>query len=82
MIEGISGKYEIVKPGGAFYVYPKLPWGDGSSFVSKAIDNNLMVIPGNIFSGHDTHFRISYAASEEKLEAGIEVLNRLAEEGA
>ena len=40
-----------------------------------------MVIPGNIFSKEDTHFRISYAASEEKLEAGIEVLNRIAGEG-
>lgn len=81
IIEGIGDNYEIVKPGGAFYVYPKLPWGDGESFVKKAIENNLMVIPGNIFSNEDTHFRISYAASEEKLEAGIEVLNRLATEG-
>ena len=79
LIEGISDNYEIVKPGGAFYVYPKLPWGTGQSFVEKAIENNLMVIPGNIFSKQDTHFRISYAASEEKLEDGIEVLNRLAE---
>ena len=81
IIEGIGGKYEIVKPGGAFYVFPKLPWGNGESFVAKAIENNLMVIPGNIFSKEDTHFRISYAASEEKLEAGIEVLNRIAAEG-
>ena len=81
IIEGIGDKYEIVKPGGAFYVFPKLPWGNGESFVAKAIENNLMVIPGNIFSKEDTHFRISYAASEEKLEAGIEVLNRLADEG-
>lgn len=80
LIEGIGDKYEIVKPGGAFYVFPKLPWGDGESFISKAIENNLMIIPGNIFSGQDTHFRISYAASEEKLEAGIEVLNRIADE--
>lgn len=81
LIEGISSNYEIVKPGGAFYVYPKLPWGNGQTFVEKAIENNLMVIPGNIFSGQDTHFRISYAASEEKLEQGIEVLNRLASMG-
>ena len=80
LIEGIGDNYEIVKPGGAFYVYPKLPWGNGESFIAKAIENNLMVIPGNIFSGQDTHFRISYAASEEKLEAGIEVLNKLATE--
>ncbi len=79
LIAGIGGNYDIVKPGGAFYCYPKLPDGvDGQTFVEKAIANNLMVIPGNIFSSNDTHFRISYAVSDEKLDAGIEVLNRLA----
>ena len=81
LVEGIGDNYEIVKPGGAFYVFPKLPWGTGESFIAKAIENNLMIIPGNIFSGQDTHFRISYAASEEKLEAGIKILNRIADEG-
>ena len=50
----------------------------GQAFVEKAISNNLMVIPGSIFSDQDTHFRISYAVSDEKLEQGIEVLNRIA----
>lgn len=78
LIEGIKDNYEIVKPGGAFYVFPKIPWGTGQEFCEYAIDNNLLVIPGNIFSDHDTHFRISYAASDEKLEQGIEVLNKIA----
>lgn len=79
LIAGIGDNYEIVKPGGAFYVYPQLPEGmTGEAFIEKAIQNNLMVIPGNIFSNNDTHFRISYAASDEKLDAGIEVLNRIA----
>jgi aspartate aminotransferase/aminotransferase len=81
LIAGISGNYEIVKPGGAFYVYPKLPWGTGEQFMEKAIENELMVIPGNIFSDQDTHFRISYAADDAVLDRGIETLNRLAEMG-
>ena len=81
LIDGIKDNYEIVKPGGAFYVYPKLPWGNGDAFIGKAIENNLMVIPGNIFSDQDTHFRISYAASDEVLDRGIETLNRLAKMG-
>ena len=80
LMAGISDRYEFVKPGGAFYVFPKLPWGDGQSFVEKAIANNLMIIPGSIFSAQDSHFRISYAVSDEKLDAGIEILNRIAEE--
>ena len=78
MIDGLKDHYEITHPGGAFYLFPKLPWGDGESFVERAIENNLLVIPGNIFSNHDTHFRVSYAVSDEKLEQGIEILKRIA----
>jgi aspartate/methionine/tyrosine aminotransferase len=37
------------------------------------------VIPGSIFSQHKTHFRISYAATQETLERGIEILRSLAQ---
>ena len=66
-------------PGGAFYVFPKAPWGTGTEFVSEAIRNNLLVIPGGTFSSRDTHFRISYAATDETLRRGVDVLRRLAE---
>ena len=78
IVDALSGKYEIVKPGGAFYVFPKAPWGTGSEFVAKAIENNLLIIPGNIFSESDTHFRISYAASDDIIERGIEIVLQLA----
>ena len=70
--------YEIVKPGGAFYIFPRVPWGDGNAFVAEAIRNNLLVIPGGTFSRRDTHFRISYAASDATLERGLDILRRLA----
>src|SRR5688572_22331557 len=76
--EGLAGRYEVVRPGGAFYLFPKAPRGSGSEFVTRAIENQLLIIPGNIFSGRDTHFRISYAASEGTLQRGIDVLRRLA----
>ncbi len=78
MYEELKDYYEIVKPGGAFYLFPKLPWGTGQQFVERAIENNLMIIPGNIFSDQDTHFRISYAVGDEMLQRGIEVLKRIA----
>ena len=81
LLAGIEGHFEVVKPGGAFYAFPKAPWGTGSEFVMQAIENNLLVIPGNIFSQHDTHFRISYAASDETIDQGIEILNRMAAAG-
>lgn len=79
VIAGLEQHYEIVKPGGAFYLFPKLPWGSGDDFIQAAIEHELMVIPGNIFSDHDTHFRISYAADDEVLDRGIEVLCQIAE---
>jgi len=76
--EGLADVFELVKPGGAFYAFPKAPWGSGSEFVTEAIHNRLLIIPGGIFSQRDTHFRLSYAADDAVIERGIEVLRKLA----
>ncbi len=76
--EGLSDKFEMVKPGGAFYAFVKAPAGGATKFVEKAIANNVLIIPGNVFSEKDTHFRISYATSDEKIEQGIKILRKLA----
>jgi aspartate aminotransferase len=78
IVAGLSDLYELTAPGGAFYAFPKAPHGTGSQFVTEAIENNLLIIPGNIFSQRDTHFRISYAAADGTIERGIEVLRKLA----
>ncbi|MFM7843175.1 MAG: aspartate aminotransferase, partial [Planctomycetota bacterium] len=78
LYEGLRDCYEVPLPGGAFYMFPKAPRGTGSEFVLRAIEQNLLIIPGNIFSRRDTHFRIAYAADDRILERGIEVLRRLA----
>lgn len=70
---------EVAAPGGAFYVYPKVPERlglTGQQFVEKAIARNVLVIPGNVFSfsARDTHFRISYASPEDRLERGLDIL--------
>jgi aspartate aminotransferase/aminotransferase len=78
MVLGLQDSYELVRPGGAFYLFPRVPWGSGSEFVAEAIRNNLLIIPGGTFSRRDSHFRISYAASDATLERGLEILQRLA----
>ena len=78
LLAGLADDFEVVNPGGSFYVFPKVPWGTGTEFVTEAIRNKLLIIPGNIFSRRDTHFRISYAAAEQTIERGIDVLRRLA----
>lgn len=75
---GLKDKFELNYPQGAFYAFVKAPNEDGSAFVQKAIDNNVLIIPGNVFSQKDTHFRISYATTNEKIQKGVEILNSLA----
>jgi aspartate aminotransferase/aminotransferase len=87
IVAGLSqAGYRVAKPGGAFYVFPEVPQGTtgaggkpegASDFVARAIQKELLIIPGNIFSERDTHFRISYAASDATIERGIEVLAKL-----
>ena len=77
LYDGLKDKFELVKPGGAFYAFIKAPGGSGSKFVEKAIASNLLIIPGNVFSEKDTHFRISYATSDAKIQEGIEILHSL-----
>jgi len=78
MYEGLREKYQIVKPEGAFYLFPQVPWGTDDEFVTTAIEKNLLIIPGNVFSERHTHFRISYAANEKNIQKGIDILNSLA----
>jgi aspartate aminotransferase/aminotransferase len=75
--EGLKDRFELVRPEGAFYAFPKAPSGGGTEFVTEAIRNNLLLIPGNVFSKRDTHFRLSYAADERTLDRGTEILNRM-----
>jgi aspartate aminotransferase/aminotransferase len=75
---GLRDCFEMVKPTGAFYCFPKAPWGTATEFVSEAIRNNLLIIPGVTFSRRDTHFRISYAAEDATIARGTEILRRLA----
>lgn len=78
MYDGLKDTYQMVKPGGAFYFFPQVPWGTDEEFVTAAIQKNLLIIPGSVFSERHTHFRISYAASDETIERGIDILKSLA----
>ena len=79
VVEMLSRKFEVQRPSGAFYVFPKAPaGGTATEFVARAIENNVLIIPGNVFSERDTHFRISYATTDAKLKEGCEILCSLA----
>ena len=78
LYEGLNGAFGLARPGGAFYAFVKAPGSVGATaFVEKAIANNLLIIPGNVFSEKDTHFRISYATTDDKIRQGVEILRSL-----
>lgn len=73
--EILSRRFEVNCPGGAFYIFPKAPSNTtATDFCTRAVEKNVLIIPGNVFSSRDTHFRISYATSDEKLAKGCEIL--------
>lgn len=76
--QGLKDKFEIVKPQGAFYAFVKAPNTTGTEFTKRAIANNCLIIPGNVFSEKDTHFRVCFTTTNEKLEKGVEILRSLA----
>ena len=85
LVETLHPAFNLSKPEGAFYAFPELPKGkDGEpvssdAFIEAAVAENVLIVPGKAFSARDTHFRVSFAASDDQLAAGVEVLNGLAE---
>jgi len=78
LVQALRQWTEVAVPGGAFYLFPRAPEGmTGTAFVERAIERKMLVIPGGIFSDRDTHFRLSFAASQRNIERGIEVLGDL-----
>ncbi|MDH5355159.1 MAG: aminotransferase class I/II-fold pyridoxal phosphate-dependent enzyme [Gammaproteobacteria bacterium] len=75
MYEALSGSFEVGSADGAFYLFVKAPEGyNGDSFVETAIENNVLIIPGSVFSERDSHFRVCYTVPNDKLLQGAEVL--------
>jgi len=80
VVDALRGVVDIVVPQGAFYAFIPVTergGGSGATFARRAVDHRLIVVPGNVFSTRDTHFRISFAAPEAKLAEGLEVIRQV-----
>lgn len=77
VVSRLSEVTEVVTPGGAFYAFPRIPAKlglTGEQFFMRCLEKKVMIVPGNVFSAHDTHFRLSFAVSRATLEAGLDAL--------
>ena len=62
--------YSVVKPEGAFYMFPRSPIEDDVKFVNDLQEHNVLVVPGLGF-GRKGHFRISYCVSDRTIEGAL-----------
>jgi aspartate aminotransferase len=70
--------YEIVKPHGAFYLFPRSLIDDDVKFVEQLQEHNVLTVPGTGF-GSPGHFRISYCVEDRVLEGALEGFAKVAE---
>ena len=63
--------YSVVKPQGAFYLFPKSPMEDDADFVEILQKWNVLTVPGRGF-GTPGYFRISYCVEDWVLEGAVE----------
>ncbi len=87
-IELMKGRREIVfkalegvvsfssHPDGAFYVFPIIPQ-NSKEFTRRAIERELLIVPGYIFSRNQNTVRISYAQNETILKEGLKIFCEL-----
>jgi aspartate aminotransferase len=71
LYERLTGMgYSLVKPQGAFYMFPKSPIDDDVAFVAELQKHNVLVVPGRGF-GVPGYFRISYCVDDRTLEGSL-----------
>ena len=71
--------YSIVKPSGAFYMFPRSPLDDDLAFVRELQKHNVLVVPGTGFGAHG-YFRISYCVDDRVIEGALPRFKKAAEE--
>jgi aspartate aminotransferase len=76
----LSKHFEFARPSGGFYVFPQVPkrFASGTAFCDAALQHEVVIIPSCFFSARDTHFRISYATTDDNIRRGCDVLCRMA----
>lgn len=83
LLRAISG-VSAVAPAGAFYVFPRIAWGESATDAAQALlARGVITTPGDAFGSLGaSHLRLSFAASRSKLRAGLEIVREYGEQRA
>ncbi|SCZ78960.1 pyridoxal phosphate-dependent aminotransferase [Pseudobutyrivibrio xylanivorans] len=71
--------FEVVRPGGTFYIFPKALEEDANAFCMKAKKYDLILVPADNF-GCPGYFRMAYCIDTEKVQRSIEVFKKFVAE--
>ncbi len=72
----VDAGYDVVKPEGAFYLFPRTPIPDDVRFCQEALSERVLVVPGSGF-GRPGHVRMAYCVEERAIRGAIEGLARV-----
>lgn len=67
--------YSVVKPEGAFYIFPKSPIPDDEAFVIELKELLVLTTPGFVFKAPG-YFRISYCIDDRTIEGSLPGLEK------
>lgn len=67
--------FSCVKPGGTFYIFPKALEEDAKIFCRKALQYDLILVPGDSF-GCPGYFRMAYCIDTEKVERSLAAFDK------
>ena len=62
--------YEVTKPQGTFYMFPKAPIPDDLAFVRSLMDHGILAVPGSGF-GRSGYFRLSLTIPRHTIERAL-----------
>lgn len=71
--------FEVVRPGGTFYIFPKALEEDAVAFCNKAKDYDLILVPSDSF-GVKGYFRMAYCIDTEKVLRSLPNLRKFVKE--
>ena len=75
----VSMGYKLVKPQGAFYMFPRAPIENDVEFVHELQKLNVLTVPGRGF-GTPGYFRISYCVNHSTIEGSLFGFRKVAEQ--
>jgi aspartate aminotransferase len=77
--EGLAeAGYDLVKPPGAFYLFPKSPIKDDVEFVRALQEELILAVPGSGF-GRPGHFRLAYCVENNTIKKALPGFKRVME---